>query len=222
MIWVMVVAKTMCHVVRKRAVTQSCQLIVFSVSEAGCWSRGPGESRSYGSLYDRDVLLAAAISGGKIRDSLSRVGLDVAVEDLLNFAVARTHLLKMMTPELQAIQTLHRHQINQYRSPRVCRARHCGHFQRRRHRTPLPHQGGCCVGRIAGLWYVRDVDGRVKAAGLGRRRGGFLSEDTALELPLLLARVPLVFLCCRHGGRFRSTSRDETRRACRDGDGGRD
>lgn len=29
MIWVMVVAKTMCHVVRKSAVTQSCQLRVF-------------------------------------------------------------------------------------------------------------------------------------------------------------------------------------------------
>lgn len=132
MIWVMVVAKTMCHVVRKRAVTQSCQLSVLLVSEAGCWSRGPGGSRSYGSLYDRDVLLADAISWEAIFETAC-----LAVEDLLNFAVARTHLLKMITPELQAIQTLHRHRINQYRSPRMCVAHHCGHFQRR-HRTPPP------------------------------------------------------------------------------------
>lgn len=31
------------------------------VSEASCWSRGLGGSRSYGSLYDKDVLLAIAI-----------------------------------------------------------------------------------------------------------------------------------------------------------------
>lgn len=47
----------------------------------------------------------------------------------------------------------------------------------------------------------------MKAAGLGSRRSSVLSEDTALELPLLLTRVPLVFLCRRHCG-----SRDETRR----------
>lgn len=69
------------------------------------------------------------------------------------------------------------------------------------------------------LWWghVHDVDGWVKAAGLGRRRGSVLSEDTAFELPLLLTRVPLVFLCCRHCARrrlgwFRSAGRDETRR----------
>lgn len=33
-----------------------------------------------------------------------------AMEDLLNFAVARTHLLKIITPELQAIQTLYGNQ----------------------------------------------------------------------------------------------------------------
>lgn len=60
MIWVMVVAKTMCHVVRKSAVTQSCQLRVFGLGDGLLVSRGPGESRSYGSLYDEDVLLAIA------------------------------------------------------------------------------------------------------------------------------------------------------------------
>lgn len=71
------------------------------------------------------------------------------------------------------------------------------------------------VGWSAGVpkGHVRDVDGGVKAAGLGRRRSGFLSEHTALELPLLLARVPLVFLCCRHdGGGFGDSGRHvETR-----------
>lgn len=74
MIWVMVVAKTMCHVVRKRAVTQSCQLRLSWVSNGSCRSRGLGESRSYGSLYNEDVLLAVAtcMHNGSIRDSLSR------------------------------------------------------------------------------------------------------------------------------------------------------
>lgn len=56
-------------------------------------------------------------------------------------------------------------------------------------------------------YHVRDVDGRVKAAGLGSRGSRVLTEDTALELPLLLTRVPLVFLCCRHCGRWTETGR---------------
>jgi hypothetical protein len=63
-----------------------------------------------------------------------------------------------------------------------------------------------------GARYVHDVDGRVKATGLRSRRSSLLSEDAAFELPLLLTRVPLVFLCCRH-----CAARDEDG----DGDGGR-
>lgn len=51
---------------------------------------------------------------------------------------------------------------------------------------------------------ARDVDSGVKAAGLGRRRSSVLSQDTALELPVLLSRVTLVFFCCRHHGCRRS------------------
>lgn len=45
---------------------------------------------------------------------------------------------------------------------------------------------------------ARDVDSRVKTAGLRRGRSSVLSQDTALELPVLLARVALVLFCCRH------------------------
>lgn len=61
MIWVMVVAKTMCHVVRKSAVTHSCQLRVFWSRRRAAGLADSGGSRSYGSLYDKDVLLAIAI-----------------------------------------------------------------------------------------------------------------------------------------------------------------
>lgn len=89
------------------------------VSETGLLvSQGPGESRSYGSLYDEDVLLAIAICGRQdMRQLVSRS----AMEDLLNFAVARTHLLKMITPELQAIQTLYANQSVSIAVP-TCRA----------------------------------------------------------------------------------------------------
>lgn len=127
----------------------------------------------------------------------------------------------MITPELQAIQTLQGHQpvsiaVHGARSPLspvVSSAAHGQHHG-------IKDVGLCRLECVLDVrrGYVRDVDGRVKAAGLGRRRSGFLSEDTALELPLLLARVPLVFLCCRHGGgglrdfgRHVETRRDETR-----------
>lgn len=45
---------------------------------------------------------------------------------------------------------------------------------------------------------VRDVNGRVEATGGGRRRSWILSQDTTLELPVLLAGVALVFLCRGH------------------------
>jgi hypothetical protein len=113
MIWVMVVAKTMCHVVRKSAVTPVMSIEVLPVSNASCRSRGFGGWRSYGSLYDEDVLLAVAICtiGGRYETAcLARQGTQLRSGDLLNSAVARTHLLKMITPELQAIQTLYEDQ----------------------------------------------------------------------------------------------------------------
>lgn len=136
------------------------------------------------------------------------------MEDSLNFAVARTHLLKMITPELQAIQTLQRHQPVSIVGQRSSAS---SPTPAPSPTTPHAGRGALSVEVRAGLseGYVRDVDGWVKAAGLGRRRSRILSEDTAFELPLLLTRVPLVFLCCRHGGgdlgRFRPTRREETR-----------
>lgn len=91
-----------CHTV----MSIECLLVL----EASSWSRGLGGSKSYGSLYDEDVLLAVAIYSKQRYETGCLAGLNVAVEDSLNFAVARTHLLKMITPELQAIQTLQRHQ----------------------------------------------------------------------------------------------------------------
>lgn len=74
MIWVMVVAKTMCHVVRKRAVTQVRSIEVLSVSVVSCRRRGLGGRRSYGSLYEEDVSLAVAtrFDGGIPRQLVSQ------------------------------------------------------------------------------------------------------------------------------------------------------
>jgi hypothetical protein len=83
---------------------------VLSVSDSSCGSHGLRKYRSYGSLYNEDVLLAVETCASRGATQPSRLcrgaGCADAVGDLLNFAVARTHLLKMITPELQAIQTL--------------------------------------------------------------------------------------------------------------------
>lgn len=65
----------------------------------------------------------------KTRHVVSRGGQEVVVVDLLNFAVARTHLLKIITPELQAIQTLYR-DVSVLQLV-LCRAHHHGHSHRR-------------------------------------------------------------------------------------------
>lgn len=195
----------MCHVVRKSAVTQSCQLRFFWSRRRGCWSRGDrGGSRSYGSLYDEDVLLAIVFCGRQdMRQFVSRDRAGRCGGGLTELCGCQNPFVEDDNAGAAGNPDTVRESISQYRSP-TCRAEPiiAVTASATTDNTTRSRTWGF-VGRGAGVpegQHVRDVDGRVKAAGLGGRRSGFLSKDTALELPLLLARVPLVFLCCRHGG----------------------
>lgn len=65
------------------------------------------------------------------------------------------------------------------------------------------YSGPCCSSRPSiAPKYIRNVDGGVKATGRGWRRNRILSKDTALEFPVLLTRVALVFFCYRHDRDF--------------------
>lgn len=143
MIWVMVVAKTMCHVVRKSAVTQSCQLRVFGSRSASCLSRGPGVSRSYGSLYDEDVLSAIAICG-KLdqRQGVSQGRTGRRGGPLTEFCGCQNPFVKDDNTGAAGNPDTAPASISQHRNSPCARARYRRYSQRRPPRpTPLHRRG---------------------------------------------------------------------------------
>lgn len=110
MIWVMVVAKNMCHVVKKRAVSRSMEFLF----EKG-WIASSIEDKSYGSLFEEgkvsnNIPQEELRLGGKKRGI--RIGASwKCLGYILNLALASTHLLKIMTPEEHAIQALGVYQL---------------------------------------------------------------------------------------------------------------
>lgn len=111
MIWVMVVAKTMCHVVKNKAIVTQLDQLRLEGRQAG------GSGWSLTEICVLACIVSNCINLGKVgrmtqRHCVSHVRL--GIENIPNLAVARTHLLKMMTPELQAIQTLQQNPSSQH------------------------------------------------------------------------------------------------------------
>lgn len=113
----------MCHVVRKSAVTQSCQLRFFWSRRRGCWSRGDrGGSRSYGSLYDEDVLLAIVFCGRQdMRQFVSRDRAGRCGGGLTELCGCQNPFVEDDNAGAAGNPDTVRESISQYRSP-TCRA----------------------------------------------------------------------------------------------------